>query len=456
MHFSKLKWLAAFLAVAALLWASGIAPSAYNTIISGSSTLASRSVLKFTNGGCVDNSGTTPPETDCTIGGVLFSQTQTVTDAIQTTETTLVGTGSGSTGIPANFYAAGTTVKFEASGVYSTTASPGTLTIRVKHSGGATGTVVVGTTGAMTPLASITNGVWRLWGNITFRTAGAGGTGIMNTVWEGEPSSLSALTPADASIVNTAVFTVDTTAIQTVDLTAAWSAAGQSISCTNLIVYSPNGSSGGGGGGSFTAAVPYLSNGSNFFAPTFAVTKPIPGNFTWQNQGGATNTTTANGALYLLGTQQSGDQLRFFEETCPAATYTLTVQIIPQLSNVTFQHVGFGVRDPGSGRIQEITVQNGADISVQNFNTFSSFNARPVDFGAVIPQVVSLRVANNSTNLIYSWSTDGVTFATILTDPLSGGFINTTPTQCGFFLDGNATGTGLINATTVLGLLQGP
>jgi hypothetical protein len=113
----------------------------------------------------------------------------------------------------------------------------------MKHSGGVTSTVTVGSTGAITPLASITNGAWRLWGEITCRTTGTGGTLIVNTIFEGEPSSLSTLTPADASIVNTATVTVDTTAAQTVDLTTAWSASGQTITMTNFVLDSPNTSS---------------------------------------------------------------------------------------------------------------------------------------------------------------------------------------------------------------------
>lgn len=451
MGFSKLKWLAVFLAVAALLWASGIAPSAYNTIISGSSTLASRSVLKFTNGGCVDNSGTTPPETDCTIGGVLFSQTQTVTDAVQTTETTLVGSGSGSKIIPANFYAAGTTVKFEASGFYSTTASPGTLTIKVKHSGGTTGTVIVGNTGAMTPLASITNGVWRLWGNITFRTTGTGGTGIMNTVWEGEPSSLSALTPADASIVNTTTFTVDTTAAQTVDLTAAWSAASQSISCTNLILYSPNGSNGGGGGGgSFSVNGYYLNDGTNNYIgqQQNVVTLPVLGAFSFLTTQGTATGTTQKSAVLLTTPSAAGDNVRCFGQAIGANT-TLTVALSVTTTLQNFVWGGVGFFESGTGKLVILQSEQSTsspnpgieNTDVGQWTNATSFSSLAFQYGdhTNSGELRWYQIQKTGGNLNFKISRDGQNFTQIFTQAQNA-FFTTAPDNWCIAADGNSSG----------------
>jgi hypothetical protein len=236
-------WTGVFLLAAALLWASGIAPAAYNIIQNAGVALTGRSTLNFVNGGCVDNSGSN--RTDCTIGGTLYSQTNSVTDAVQTTETSLVGTGSGSNVLNANFYAIGTALKVAASGFYSTTASPGTITVRLKHSGGATGTVTVAATAAIAPPASASNQAWRLTATITCRTTGTSGTLIVNTILEF--ATASAFTPADPSMVNTTTVTVDTTAAQTVDLTAAWSAASQSITATNIDMALPGGGSASNG-----------------------------------------------------------------------------------------------------------------------------------------------------------------------------------------------------------------
>jgi len=81
-----------------LLWASGIAPQAYNLIQNNGSSLTARTKLNFINSGCVDDPGN--GSTDCSIGGgglpvysngsVTFTGTQFLPIgggmAIQTTE----------------------------------------------------------------------------------------------------------------------------------------------------------------------------------------------------------------------------------------------------------------------------------------------------------------------------------------------------------------------------------
>lgn len=275
--------------------ASGIAPPAYGTIQNAGAALTQRPTLNFINGGCADNAGQN--RTDCPSPGSFFSQTNSVTDAVQTTETTLVGTGTGSTALPANTYAVGAVVIFEISGVYTTTASPGTLTIKLKNTGGASGTVNLGNTGAITPLASVTNGVWKLHAVITCRTTGTTGTLIVNTTLEMDPSSLSALTPANASIANSSTVTVDTTAAQTFDFTAAWSAASQSITSTNCVFYQP-GASGSSSAGTLQIAGYYVkdSNTGLFYvgSPLNQATLPTAGSFSWVNQNLATETSQGN------------------------------------------------------------------------------------------------------------------------------------------------------------------
>lgn len=424
MHTTRiLKWLGAFVAVAALLWASGIAPSAYNLIISGSTSLPSRSVLKFVNAGCVDNSGTTPPETDCTFGAV-FSQTNSVTNAVQTTETSLVGTGAGSNVLAANYYSAGTVLKYEASGFYSTTGSPGTLTIKIKHSGGVTSTVIVGNTGAITPISSVTNGAWRLWGDITCRTTGTGGTFIINTSLEMNPSSLSTLTPANASVVNTSVVTIDTTAAQTVDLTTAWSASGQSISMTNFLLFSPNTSSTSSGGG-----------GTGFIQ---TLTAPIAANFTATNFNTGsgvvttqTNMTTPVTAIALLQHDPNAtNNMAVLAKSKLAATFTLTIGFTIADSINTNALGGLWLADASGGPniLWWTTGQPQFGERVSFFTSFTSFSSDDV---GPTPQpirqgpIVWMRVQETASARIFFTSSDGQNFAQIFSESNTNHFTTT-------------------------------
>lgn len=199
----------------------------------------------FIAGECLeyDSNGNSQPSGSACVGGgtvigtvsAIFTSTSSATDS-STGATSIVGTGSGAQSLPANFFVVGSSLLIEASGVYSSTITPGTLTINLKF-----GSTTIATTGAVTPLVSITNGAWRLRALVTCRTTGGTGTVIVNTIFELAPSSLSVLTGADASMVNTSAVTIDTTAIQLVDLTANFSSSGQSITGTNF-AFAPFGS----------------------------------------------------------------------------------------------------------------------------------------------------------------------------------------------------------------------
>lgn len=69
MKYSLLKALTALVVVVAVLWASGVAPAAYNLIMNAGVPLVRRSTLNMTGAGvsCVDNAGAF--RTDCTVSG---------------------------------------------------------------------------------------------------------------------------------------------------------------------------------------------------------------------------------------------------------------------------------------------------------------------------------------------------------------------------------------------------
>lgn len=80
-------------------------------------------------------------------------------------------------------------------GVISTTATPGTLTITVDHGGGLDGTTlkVLGTTGAITPPASLASAHWVLKGRAVYNTTGTAGIATFTGYFE--------ITKADGSTV---------------------------------------------------------------------------------------------------------------------------------------------------------------------------------------------------------------------------------------------------------------
>jgi hypothetical protein len=175
----------------------------------------------------------------------VFTSTASATVANTLTETSIVGTGTGSKTTAANYFTVGSTFVVEATGFYSS-AAVDTLNVKIKY-----GSNVAATTGAIA-YGALTNKVFTVRCLITCRTTGASGTFIANTIWD---TAGSALIPQDAQMLNTTTFTLDTTTTQVWDLTAQWSAASASdtITGTNFALYTIGSSTGGGGGGTVTS-----------------------------------------------------------------------------------------------------------------------------------------------------------------------------------------------------------
>ncbi len=164
----------------------------------------------------------------------LFSQTNIVT-VNSAGEQTLVGTGVGSTTIPANYFAVGNVLHVYASGIYSTNSpTPGSITLKVKL--GST-IVSVGST-QLTAGVSAGTGAWTINYYITGVSTGttgilvSNGLGIFATGLSVAVGTLNGLPLTD----NTNTFNTTTTLV--FNLTAAWSSitTNDSINTTNLVL----------------------------------------------------------------------------------------------------------------------------------------------------------------------------------------------------------------------------
>jgi hypothetical protein len=154
-----------------------------------------------------------------------------------TTPTSLIGSGSGSLTLPANFFTAGKTIRLRVRGYYSaTTVGGATMKWQVKL-----GSTVVLDTGAVTPAAIFSNLYWDLDAEIVCYTTGAGGTifGQGRVLRQEMTGAVLVISP----MTNTATTSLDTTASQLVDLVFTWSAASSSdtITSTNVSLEVLNG-----------------------------------------------------------------------------------------------------------------------------------------------------------------------------------------------------------------------
>jgi hypothetical protein len=143
----------------------------------------------------------------------IFTQTNTVTVANIESETALTGTGQGSLTLPANFLAAGRSIKFDMRGFFSTSGNP---TIRIQVKLGSTTVLDTGTVNT----SNETNAGWKLDGLLSCRTVGTSGTVIAQGSWSHYGS-----TTGGQNMVNTATTTIDTTVTQAISITVIWGTA---------------------------------------------------------------------------------------------------------------------------------------------------------------------------------------------------------------------------------------
>jgi hypothetical protein len=222
-------------------WEVGI-----GTYLSSGSTLSRTTVLASSNSGSLVSFSSTTHDVFVTLPGSiasligtatgvdasLFTGTANATVANTSSETTLLGSGTGSLIIPS--VVLGKCVRFRARGFWSSLAlTAGNITLNFKA-----GSTVLATTGAMTVPLSQSNAYWEVEADINIYSITAGGV-----VWtQGRfLTQIAALAAQIAGMVNTG--SAGTSSLSSaLGLTATWSVASASntITCTNVSVDSVN------------------------------------------------------------------------------------------------------------------------------------------------------------------------------------------------------------------------
>lgn len=149
---------------------------------------------------------------------------------------------------------------------------------------------------------------------------------------------------------------------------------------------------------------------------------PIDANYAWINQGGASIVSTSvQGAsgLFLRGPVSSGVNLRIRKKSAPATPYTVTAAVLAYAMAVNFQDVGICFRESSSGKVHAFGAVTGTNLwqlgslKYTNPTTFSASYVAPG--GNFCAQTLWLRIADNGTNRICSYSLDGQNFITLHT-----------------------------------------
>ncbi len=176
-------------------------------------------------------------------------------------------------------------------------------------------------------------------------------------------------------------------------------------------------------------------NGSAWapWGPIYPFTPPVDSDFAWVNQGSATVTTT-NGGIFLRAPVASAANYRIRKKAAPSTPYTITVAITPTGLALDYQQAGILFRQASDGKFVTFGCEYataGVILAVYKYNSETSYNGSYVALGlSQGQQPIWLRITDNGTNRICSWSLDGQNFIQIhsvgRTDFL-------TATEVGFF-----------------------
>ncbi len=169
---------------------------------------------------------------------------------------------------------------------------------------------------------------------------------------------------------------------------------------------------GGGGGGVISASGFYLDDGSQKYAPVFAVTPPIDANYAWINQGGASVDTTGGG-VYLLVPVGDASQWRIRKKAAPVSTpYTITIAVLlgPMVQNNDMFAALF--RQSSDGKLVVLSLQYVGGViklAVHKYSSPSAFSATYTELTVGTPGPLwFFQLSDNGTNRICRYSFDGL------------------------------------------------
>jgi len=177
----------------------------------------------------------------------------------------------------------------------------------------------------------------------------------------------------------------------------------------------------------------------NFIAPDNST-------FSWVNQGSST-VAQVGSTVKLIGQINSEAHLRVL--SAPSTPYTLTAAMRVTGYRQNTYRFGILVRDSGTGKFSTVGVNWNA-IGSANYWVWSDWGstttfAVQTGLECQLPEILWLRVRDNGTNLIWSYSVDGINFIVAFSSTRT--FYMATPNQLGFWL---TSGAGTLAASLTL------
>jgi hypothetical protein len=164
---------------------------------------------------------------------------------------------------------------------------------------------------------------------------------------------------------------------------------------------------------------------ADFYGPSHKLTALDQSGWAWVNQGGF-SVTQASGIVYLAGPGSgAGNNVKLRSVAAPSTPYTITASVIT-FTGTGFSFVGIALRHNSSGRFIHIVPAQDRSIAVNRQNTATSFASTAVTRASAHGggHLLFLRMRDDGTNVIFSYSSDGVNYTQLHSEARTS-FINT-------------------------------
>ncbi len=153
------------------------------------------------------------------------------------------------------------------------------------------------------------------------------------------------------------------------------------------------------------------------WGPLFPLATPPTAGWSWDNQGGA-SVAAAGGGIYLLAPAAANFECRVRYRTAPSVPYVITAWILPLCYNVDYAAYGLAFRQSSDGKMAILrlaSISGAWNISSDKLTDSSTYSAAYASTVTDLQFPICLRIADNNTSRICSWSTDGQNFHTFHT-----------------------------------------
>jgi hypothetical protein len=151
------------------------------------------------------------------------------------------------------------------------------------------------------------------------------------------------------------------------------------------------------------------------WGPIFPLATPPTTGWSWDNQDTATVDTT-NGGIYMSTPGNAATELYCYYRTAPSVPYKITALVIGNCVPANYVYFGLTFRQSSDGKLATFAVTHESSWiwRVQKWTNSTTFSAHytSVDTRSLVPYYF-LRIEDDNTNRICSFSFDGINFRLI-------------------------------------------